>query len=214
MKKRFLAVFVSVMMLFGSFSAVSFADNYKEKYDVNGDNYVNPLDALEILKKSVSGSTDATFDVNGDGYVNPLDALVILKFSVYGETSEPGSDTPDPDFESEVVRLVNIERTKNGLPELVQDEELGKATDIRAKEIGTVFSHTRPDGSSCFTVFEELEIEYGWAGENIAYGYRTPAEVVEGWMNSTGHRANILSENYTKIGVGFDNYNWVQLFTS
>lgn len=207
MKKRFLAVFVSVLMLFGAFSAVSFADNYNPKYDINGDNYVNALDALEILQKSVSGSNDLTLDVNDDGYVNPLDALLILQYSING-------DTAYSDFEREVVRLVNIERAKNGLPELAQDEELGKATDIRAKELDTVFSHTRPDGTKCFTVLDELDIEYGWAGENIASGYRSPAEVVDGWMNSTGHRANILSENYTKIGVGFDDYNWVQLFTS
>ncbi len=207
MKKRSFAVFISALMLFGTFSAVSFAENYDPKYDINGDNYVNPLDALEILEKSVSGSNDLTFDVNGDGYVNPLDALVILEYSVYGETVYS-------DFEREVIRLVNIERAENGLPGLALDEEIGKAADIRAKEIGEVFSHTRPDGSECFTVFTELGIKHGWAGENIAFGYRTPADVVEGWMNSSGHRANILSENYTKIGVGFDNYNWVQLFAS
>lgn len=120
---------------------------------------------------------------------------------------------------SEVVRLVNADRAANGLAPLTTTPELLKATDVRAKEIEAYFSHTRPNGTTCFTVFDECSVAYGWAGENIACGYLSAAAVENGWMNSEGHRANILNANFKKIGVGLytaenSNYKyWVQLFT-
>lgn len=139
------------------------------------------------------------------------------------ETPDTPPDTPatptENDYAAEVVRLVNIERAKEGLSALTMDERLCQAALIRAAEIGKYFSHTRPDGTSCFTVLKELGISYSYCGENIAGGQRTPAAVVEGWMNSPGHRANIMSANFSKIGVGYlpsGGYgtSWVQLFTS
>ena len=116
-------------------------------------------------------------------------------------------------YESEVLRLVNIERAKQGLAALFAGSAAAmQAADIRAAEIKTSFSHTRPNGSSCFTALEEAGVSYRAAGENIASGYRTPSAVVEGWMNSDGHRSNILSKNFTHLAVGYDNNNWVQLF--
>ncbi len=117
-------------------------------------------------------------------------------------------ETPDTEsgtvssYISEVVRLVNKERQSRGLSALSADAVLNKAADVRAKEIVKSFSHTRPDGTRCFTVLDELGYSYGTAGENIAYGQSSPSEVVNAWMNSEGHRANILSSQYTKIGVG------------
>ena len=122
-------------------------------------------------------------------------------------------------FAQEVVRLVNIERAKEGLNSLTADTKLEKAAIIRGKEIQTSFSHTRPDGSSFSTVLKENNISYKSAGENIAWGQKTPQEVVNAWMNSPGHKANIMSSKYSKIGVGYlknsegRNY-WVQLFTN
>ena len=85
-------------------------------------------------------------------------------------------------------------------------------------EVAKVFSHTRPNGSSCFTVLGEYGVSYRSAGENIASGQTTPAEVVNAWMNSEGHRANILGESFTSLGVGVykngSSYTWVQLFIS
>ena len=76
--------------------------------------------------------------------------------------------------------------------------------------------HTRPDGTSCFTVLDQNGINYFSAGENIAMGYPTSESVVNGWMNSSGHKANILNSSFTHIGVGCyeENgyYYWVQLF--
>ena len=123
-------------------------------------------------------------------------------------------------YEAEVVRLVNEERAKYGLAALIQDDGAQNVAHVRAKEIVQSFSHTRPDGSSCFTAASDLGVTYRSAGENIAYGYATPAQVVNGWMNSEGHRKNnrknILSASYTKIGVGSYSANgvmyWSQFF--
>lgn len=105
-------------------------------------------------------------------------------------------------YEDEVIRLVNEERAKYGLSPLQKDEGAVKVAHLRAKEIVQSFSHTRPDGSSCFTAAKQLGVTYSTAGENIAYGYADPAQVVNGWMNSEGHRKNILSSSFTKIGTG------------
>ena len=102
----------------------------------------------------------------------------------------------------QVVELVNKERNKNGLASLTMDSELNRAAAVRAKETAQSFSHTRPNGSSCFTALDEIGYSYSSAGENIAMGQSSPSEVVKAWMNSEGHRANILNSSFTKIGVG------------
>ena len=116
-----------------------------------------------------------------------------------------------------VIELVNQERTSRGLQPLVKDDRLMVAAAARARELSQRYSHTRPNGSECFTILWHLGIDYGYAGENIAMGQRTPEIVMNDWMNSSGHRANILNENYDCIGVGYtmvDGYPyWVQLFT-
>ena len=116
-----------------------------------------------------------------------------------------------------VIELVNQERTSRGLQPLVKDDRLMVAAAARAKELSQRYSHTRPDGSECFTILWHLGIDYGYAGENIAMGQRTPEIVMNDWMNSSGHRANILNENYDCIGVGYTMVDghpyWVQLFT-
>ena len=133
-------------------------------------------------------------------------------------TSKPdNSVSSERRYISEVVRLVNAERAKEGLAALQMDSSLNSAAQVRAKEIVTSFSHTRPNGSNCFTALSEAGIKYNGSGENIAYGQKTPAEVVNAWMNSAGHRANIMSSKFTKIGVGCHNsngtYYWSQFFT-
>lgn len=122
------------------------------------------------------------------------------------------------DYVSEVVRLVNIERTERGLSALTMDTTLNAAAAERAKEIIVNFAHERPDGSSCFTILQEYGVSYRTAAENIAGGQSTPEAVVNSWMNSPGHRANILNSSLRKIGVGYargGQYGtyWVQLFT-
>ena len=120
-------------------------------------------------------------------------------------------------FANEVIRLTNIERATAGLSQLERTQPLTQIALIRAREIMDLFSHTRPDGRDALTVFEDNGIEYSSAGENLAAGQTSPAEAVQSWMNSRGHRENILSGNYGSIGVGvtIDNNGriyWTQMF--
>lgn len=119
------------------------------------------------------------------------------------------------DFTSEVVRLVNIERANNGLDALSENSTLGDYAQVRSKEIVSKFSHERPDGTRAIDYVGGLGT-FRTYGENIAMGQQTPEAVVEAWMNSEGHRANILKENFTMIGVGCYQsggaYYWVQIF--
>ena len=126
--------------------------------------------------------------------------------------------TSQGDFASQVVALVNAERAKQGLSALTIDTKVQQAALVRAKESAQSFSHTRPNGSSFSTALTEAGVSYRRAGENIAYGQSTPQQVMNAWMNSSGHRANILNANYTTIGVGYTVINgtayWAQLFTA
>ena len=132
------------------------------------------------------------------------------------------NDTPSQDnlhaYVKEIVSLVNAERAKEGLSPVTLDTKVSAAAQVRAKECEQSFSHTRPNGSSFATALKEQNVSYRSAGENIAWGQRSPQEVVTAWMNSAGHRANIMNPNFTTIGVGYYqnakgvNY-WCQLFT-
>lgn len=113
-------------------------------------------------------------------------------------------------YATQVVELVNQQRAANGLPALTMDAQLTEAAMVRAAELALYFSHTRPDGSSCFTVSPKA------SGENIAAGSSTPEGTMTQWMNSAGHRENILRSSFSSIGVGCfslgDVTYWVQLF--
>lgn len=122
------------------------------------------------------------------------------------------------EYAEEVAVLVNKERKANGLNPLRLSPLLSEAALVRAGEIPISFSHTRPDGSSCFTAISELNISYKTAAENIAYGQKNPESVMNAWMNSSGHRSNILNKNVDYIGVGVNyqngTYYWSQFFAS
>ena len=112
---------------------------------------------------------------------------------------------------------MNEKRSANGLSPLSFDTNVQKAADTRAEEIKKNFSHTRPDGKSFSTALSDVGAIFSGAGENIAIGQKTPEEVVSAWMNSSGHRANILNSKYKYIGIGCvksgSGYAWTQLFT-
>lgn len=122
-------------------------------------------------------------------------------------------------YYSEILELVNNIRAEAGVSPLTLDTTLCQAATVRAIEMDNtgVFSHTRPDGTDCWSVFKLYGITYRTCGENIAMGQRTPAQVVESWRNSPGHYANMVKAGFGKLGVGMSNSNriyWVQMFTN
>ena len=119
-------------------------------------------------------------------------------------------------YEAEVIRLVNAVRAENGLKALSANWELSRVARYKSEDMSgnRYFSHTSPTYGTPFEMMRAFGLSYRTAGENIAYGQRTPAAVVDAWMNSSGHRANILNASYTQIGVGYcasGNY-WTQMF--
>ena len=134
--------------------------------------------------------------------------------NVQQPTAQTGS------FQQQVVDLVNQERAKHGLSPLQMKQDLNSVAQMKAQDMTDkkYFSHTSPTYGSPFDMMKKHGISYLAAGENIAMGQKTPAQVVQDWMNSPGHRANILNSNFTEIGVGVSNsyngngYIWVQAF--
>ncbi len=119
-------------------------------------------------------------------------------------------------YESEVIRLVNEIRQQNGLRPLAANWELSRVARYKSQDMrdNGYFSHNSPTYGTPFQMISAFGLSYRTAGENIAKGYASPQAVVNGWMNSSGHRANILNASYTQIGVGYvskGNY-WTQLF--
>lgn len=108
-------------------------------------------------------------------------------------------------FESQVVSLCNAERAKQGLPALSVNWELARMARIKSQDMRdqNYFDHTSPTYGTPFKMMSSFGISYSYAGENIAAGQPDPKSVVQGWMNSSGHRANILNSHYTQIGVGY-----------
>ena len=120
---------------------------------------------------------------------------------------------------SQVVTLVNKERASNGLQSLASDSQLAKLAQMKAEDMAKngYFSHISPTYGSAFDMMKTYGVSYKTAGENIAKGQKTAQSVMNGWMNSSGHRANILKSDYTKIGVGYAKASdgttcWVQIF--
>ncbi len=139
----------------------------------------------------------------------------------------PATPTPDDNpaptqttgisqIEQQVIDLTNTERRKNGLPDLKADTQLSSVAQKKSEDMqqNNYFSHTSPTYGSPFDMMRDFGVTYQSAGENIAKGQQTPQEVVQAWMNSEGHRKNILSNNFTHIGVGYEETgkNWTQMF--
>ena len=162
---------------------------------------------------------DGTFDQIGtaeEGWEGARDQA--LKEATSGGKKAPGESFNRAKAE-EIVRLVNEERKRLGLNELVIDEAMMTAAETRAKEQKTLFSHTRPDGTKCFTVFDQFEIPANYRGENLASGSKCPPDyVMKMWIASEGHYANIKNERFARIGVGYfesGSYGyWAQLFAN
>jgi uncharacterized YkwD family protein len=134
-------------------------------------------------------------------------------------TSQPAGNytqqTTTGSFATQVAALVNQERAKAGLAPLRLDSSLSNVAMVKAKDMSNnnYFSHYSPTYGSPFDMMNRYGISFGYAGENIAMGQQSPTQVMTDWMNSQGHRENILSPNYDSIGVAFYNGYWVQEFT-
>lgn len=134
------------------------------------------------------------------------------------ETTEPndGNTSEVSSYEKQVVELVNKERASKGLSPLTLNTELSRVARIKSEDMrdNGYFNHNSPTYGSPFDMMKSFGISYRTAGENIAMGQQSPEAVVTAWMNSDGHRANILNANFTQIGVGYaanGNY-WTQMF--
>ena len=210
-------------VLYTNHSTILFA-----KADYAGPVILSSVD--EGLPVKVTGITDNGFfqvDIAGINYYIPGNGLEQATAEQYAALQEMANLSTTimeaknsfSEYIQEVVRLVNVERQKAGLAPLELDNNLTYAACCRSVENAYYdnFSHTRPDGTSCLTVFGEYNRQdYRRAGENIAMRQKTPAEVVEDWMQSPGHKMNILGK-FTKIGVGVaadkkGQLYWTQLF--
>lgn len=128
----------------------------------------------------------------------------------------PSVDNAVSDYEGEVIRLINEIRRQNGLLSLTANWELSRVARYKSQDMVDqhYFSHNSPTYGTPFQMIRAFGLSYRTAGENIAYGQRTPQAVVDAWMNSSGHRANILNASFTQIGVGYvaDGHYWTQMF--
>lgn len=133
-----------------------------------------------------------------------------------GSGSTGGTSTGTSSAAQAVLAEVNAARAKNGLSALTLDANMNRAAAVRAAELAQSFSHTRPNGSRGLTALNEAGVSYRTAGENIASGQQSAQAVVSAWMNSSGHRANILSSLFGRMGAGQATIGgrtyWVQLF--
>lgn len=141
------------------------------------------------------------------------DAGIIIFEGQVPLTGEPGSEDIH-EYVFKVLELVNEERAKENLAPLTLHQGAMECAQLRAEEAKKSFSHTRPNGSPCFTALKEAGIAYAKAGENLAGKIKTPEKVVKAWMDSPGHRKNIMDPKFSQIGIGYvasGNY-WCQFF--
>ncbi|MBO5954220.1 MAG: SafA/ExsA family spore coat assembly protein [Oscillospiraceae bacterium] len=128
----------------------------------------------------------------------------------------PATDSSVTNYEREVVRLVNNIRAENGLSALTYDWELTRVARVKSQDMkdNRYFAHNSPVYGTPYEMMRSFGITFRSAGENIAKGYASPQTVVNAWMNSPGHRANILNASYTHIGVGYVSAgnHWTQMF--
>lgn len=199
--KKFLTFLLCMIITFALFAVTVSASEYEV---VKGDS----LWKIAVKHKvGLSEIIEANPQIKYPNLIYPGDIITI-----------PEDDEAVSAYEKEVVRLVNKARAENGLSALTMDWQLSRVARYKSRDMhdNGYFSHTSPTYGSPFDMMSAFGLSYRSAGENIAKGYKTPQDVVDGWMNSSGHRANILNASYTRIGVGYvasGNY-WTQMFIS
>ncbi len=170
------------------------------------------LKKFDVLYFGIPGISINEQDTNEKD--KPVDIPTNNNTTENKEDKQPSGSTVYPESVTKVVALTNAERAVYGLPALRLSDALCSSAQAHAEDMYTnnYFSHTSQDGRTLSDRIEKYSNKYSCMGENIARGYGTPEAAVEGWMNSEGHRANILDKSYTDIGVGYCNGYWVQNF--
>ncbi|WP_049962319.1 CAP domain-containing protein [Oribacterium sp. FC2011] len=191
---------------------------YQENFD-NG-TFINYGASTTFIDYGSSGNSSNDSDESAKS-LDELSNSEIYKLITgsYNSASDPTKGLSDDEAIDAVVYLVNVLRDKKGLDQVVIDDTVQEAAEIRAEEASEKFSHTRPDGSDCFTALDEL----GWpmdthAAENLAQGQKTALQVVNAWWHSSGHKHNMMHEknNYIGVGISGSGYSktWAQMFSS
>ena len=180
---------------------VHFHDVLKMNKHFKNPHLIHPKDEVELPDGSTGQSTDQAG--TGDSDAQSLDD------DRQAESTQA----------QEILKFVNQERQKAGVQPLTLSDQLTNVASIKAKDMAdkNYFSHDSPTYGSPFDMMKQFGISYSYAGENIAAGQKSAAEVMNSWMNSSGHKANILNKNFTQLGVGFKRggqygTEWVQLF--
>ena len=198
---------VFIFMVIGSYRNI-----INQNKAISTNNYIdkdNEIVNSNLEKEEVTDIEDKYYEDISKEDINEYDSITINNIQ---------NENTYTDLINEVYEITNNYRSLVGVSSLTLDSSLVEAASIRAKELNDSFSHTRPNGSSCFTVLSELGISYGTAGENIAAGYSSSQSVMEGWRSSSGHYQNIISSKFKKIGIGVNiinnQYYWVQIFSN
>ncbi len=201
--KKILKILLIALMIFSLFAISVFA-SAKTHTVIKGDSLWKIAVKYEV---GISEIKSANPGIKNYNLIYPGDVIKI-----------PSENANTLSFESEVIMLVNKKRIENGLPALKSNWELSRVARYKSQDMreSKYFSHTSPTYGSPFQMIKNFGISYKSAGENIAKGYSTPEAVVNGWMNSPGHRANILNASFTEIGVGYvpEGHYWTQMFIS
>lgn len=215
-----MAIIISNTLHFNNESVPANIQEYKnliKDFTKIKDNILSECVLESYVKGIVSGYPDGSF--MGDKPLTRAEASSVIIRILNEEFRNIPNLPSNANYEEQVLKLINIERKNAKLSLLVLDHELNKVAKLKSEDMGVnnYFDHTSPNYGSPFDMMKKLGITYSAAAENIAKGYKTPEDVVNGWMNSPGHRKNILNPNYNKMGVGiyFGNSTyWTQLFTN
>ena len=209
-------------------------NRYRIVYTVNSNNYYSQFNNISIkfvpsywtYEKNNSQTVETKTPVkeetptkeNNDNIKTDTDTDTNINIEKPNTNLNTGNNA-NSSIEMEIVNLVNIERQKEGLAPLQYSSELSKVARAKSQDMASknYFSHNSPTYGDPFSMMKSFGISYRTAGENIAKGYLSAQSVMKGWMNSSGHRANILNPSFGKIGVGYVNINgttyWTQMFT-
>ena len=215
MEKQNIIDGIRLIVIIGVFIFIvigSYRNIINQNKAISTNNYIdkdNEIVNSNLEKEEVTDIEDKYYEDISKEDINEYDSITINNIQ---------NENTYTDLKNEVYEITNNYRSLVGVPSLTLDSSLVEAANIRAKELSDSFSHTRPNGSSCFTVLSELGISYGTAGENIAAGYSSSQSVMEGWRSSSGHYQNIISSKFKKIGIGVNiinnQYYWVQIFSN